>query len=297
MTICFISVCRTRGAVIGDQQQGLGCKDNDKYYKDGEYFERNCNTCECHNGQIYCTLNPCGEIEALKRNAEGCKTEDGRVFDIGDKFKIGCNVCSCLEGNIICMIRPCPKEEIKKGGCSFNGKSYTEKEKFEIGCHLCQCKEGQVDCWMNGCVNNKVKRQAGCEYDYTFYREGEEFRDRCNFCKCIEGNVFCTMNACKSTVWMANGKCVSPRGEVYGDEEAFTQEEDVCICIDGMVMCSEADRDKDGNIAPHQSSDNNCHHKGTLFKNHQTFNINCNSCHCEGGRVYCTTRPCMRTSG
>ncbi|KAL4218764.1 Mucin-2 [Mactra antiquata] len=79
---------------------GIECKQNEIFYKPGEFYKDDCNRCIClKSGRGACTKNVCPH--------KVCEYE-GFIYQPGKSFKVDCNTCWCHKDiGIMCSLIGC----------------------------------------------------------------------------------------------------------------------------------------------------------------------------------------------
>jgi len=132
-------------AGIGGSGGNTGCYANGQWYKEGDSFKSDCNTCQCHSsGQISCTAMACYDC-----SWQGSWYYAGDTYPAGD----GCNTCTCMAGGASACT------EMACSGCVYAGQHYKPGEGFPAldGCNKCECTDQGVSCTDMACACDPAK--------------------------------------------------------------------------------------------------------------------------------------------
>ncbi|XP_038068738.1 zonadhesin-like isoform X3 [Patiria miniata] len=314
--VCPTLTCSETVKVKGEccqrcQEDAKDClSDISTPYKHGEKFSTDpCNSCECYNGETYCTSKDC--------NPTDCENPITRSDE--------------------CCAR-CPGEPIP-APCMYEGNEVPSGEWWRINpCKTCQCNNGIVGCSTETCplltCPNSVKvageccricidePDMGCTVDGRRLQTGETFRQSpCSTCTCFFGSLECDMTVCPETLCdnavKARDECCprcpdepAPAPCTFKDKSYVSGESwtkgpcKTCSCENSKVSCENTQCPALDCADPVRVKGECClkcpdQLKSCTFDDGREFDhgtslkySNCTTCYCDNSVITCDTELC-----
>ncbi|RUS81899.1 hypothetical protein EGW08_010326, partial [Elysia chlorotica] len=212
---------------------GLDCQYEGKTIRNGDRFDKDCETCVCSKGDIKCAPVVCPDAPCSHPGYNGCCLvctsclAEGNSYREGQTFpdpRIPCNKCQCQRGSVICSTVDCPQPTCLQPirleneccpscpSCTFFGILYDDGAswvKEDSPCTECTCNSGLVTCLAKDCFapcsdpvtppGQCCPECPTCNFNGVLYGDGQAFSpngDPCDVCVCQDGRLRCEHNNC-----------------------------------------------------------------------------------------------------
>eukprot|EP01064_Diplonema_japonicum_P012702 TRINITY_DN2008_c0_g2_i1.p1 TRINITY_DN2008_c0_g2~~TRINITY_DN2008_c0_g2_i1.p1 ORF type:complete len:913 (+),score=181.33 TRINITY_DN2008_c0_g2_i1:36-2774(+) len=202
-----------------------------------------CNTCECINGILGCTMHVCDaplpEGAVCERGTAAIGICEGELLCLDSELPSGertcqqlpqCDDATCPDGEV-CVEEAYGVRCVEKQACMAGQIELAHGESTMVDCNACTCEDGYLDCSEREC-----NKKQECIIGSTPYPDGFFFPSDCNTCVCLNGGVQCTDDDCtKSLDCKWNAQTIAP----------WTRKQRERCCAEQQVRCpSSAIEDK-----------------------------------------------------